>query len=108
MNLTTILNTVCLMIMSVMTLLTKLRLLPFKVRVSEGCHIPRWYGIAYFDVCSLYAVCCPIPFNLIVRYGFRLYCWAKNCNNTPLERELRKAYLRGYRDGEIKRFVESL
>lgn len=37
-----------------------------KKRISEGAIIPKWYGIAYYDWQTDYAVCYPIPFNLLV------------------------------------------
>jgi hypothetical protein len=65
-------------------------------RLAEGYILPFWYGIAYYDICSDYRICYPIPLNLLVRW-IRDFFWAIK---RPSEKKeaLNKAYHMGKAD----------
>jgi hypothetical protein len=65
--------------------------------LTEGEEMPRFYGLAYYD--SSRAVCYPIPLNLIINYGRKLWYRIKAPSLSEMERKLREAYLEGRSEG---------
>lgn len=64
-----------------------------RIDVAQGCLVPHWYGIAYMDYVSLHVVCYPIPFNLLVNWGQKLY------HGICFPNVVSGDYARGFHDG---------
>lgn|GEM_PF-5143457 len=72
-----------------------------KRRLSEGEHIPRFYGITYHDHTHTQAIAYPIPLNLLVRGYRKLLQWVKIYTPTQRERDLLEAENRGFQQGLV-------
>lgn len=48
------------------------------VRLREGDELPDGYGIAYYEPNTTFAVCMPLPLNVIVG-GWRAFIWWLKC-----------------------------
>jgi hypothetical protein len=60
--------------------------------VEQGCCIPRWYGIAWYDKQKMYAICTPIVTNLIIAVAYCVYwrikSWRPFCLNVEVHHRL--------------------
>jgi len=81
----------------------------FQIRkyVAHGDVIPPWYGIAWHDFYRDWAVCYPMPVNMVAGVLYVVYLWLRHgrkgvCND-PLA-----AYSQGYRDGKNLRLEKGL
>ena len=76
------------------------------IKPGEKAH---WiYGLIYWDICTAYAVMCPMPFNLIIRWFRYLYFWVKIYKPTELEILRHRAYIKGCDDGFDKGYERGL
>ena len=65
--------------------------------VYEGELIPKLYGVAWYDVLYLRAVCYPLPINVLIALAHRL--WWKMKKPAVRHCELHRRYLEGWHDG---------
>jgi len=68
-------------------------------RIAEGYMLPFWYGVAYYDYCSSYKICYPIPFNLLVRWVRNIF-WAIKKPSDKLD-AVNKAYQTGRHESRV-------
>lgn len=61
-----------------------------KIRIEEGQMIPKFYGVAYRDYDTLYAICYPIPLNIFMGLWNKILIWFKHGH---------KLYENGYTKG---------
>lgn len=74
----------------------------FKRLIPEGGLIPKGYGVVWRANEDMDVVCCPLPFNLIIRACLDFYYWIiHGCWKSRWERELLNIRLQ-----ESKRFRE--
>lgn len=69
--------------------------------VQEGCELPKFYGIAYWEYWRNYAVAYPVPINLVVRFGRWAWHELIKFRPTELDKMLRKAYDTGSSEGRL-------
>ena|ERR1044072_8448274 len=67
------------------------------IAVSEGQRIPKWYGMCWYEYSTHYAICAPIPLNLIYGGIRTIYYWLlKGFASSALDAKLAEADRRGY------------
>ena len=83
---------------------------PLRKTVEEGEWRPAWYGVAYFDYATNYAVCYPIPLNIVVRvYRIVQYFLLWLLGTAPwLKDPWKRTYERGRMDGKEEMVREAL
>lgn len=69
--------------------------------VQEGCELPKFYGIAYWEYWRNYAVAYPVPVNLVVCFGRWAWHELIKLRPTELDKMLRKAYDTGLSEGRL-------
>ena len=70
-----------------------------KIYLSEGGLMPRCYGVAYLDYMRQEFVCYPIPFNLFVNWGRKLYYRIAGPSIPEIELKINDAYHKGVQRG---------
>ena len=84
-----------------------------KRKVRAGHQYPSWYGVAWFDLKTMEAVCYPIPLNIICRWLRDIYLLLargpsmQKISWTCLEEMRQRSYDAGYSDA-LKRIAARL
>lgn len=68
-----------------------------EVRIGPGVMCPSWYGVAYIDYAANTAVCYPVPLNLFVMWGRKLY--DKICFPNVTSGDYARGYHQGFQEG---------
>jgi hypothetical protein len=75
------------------------------MRIAEGQKIPRFYGIAHWEIETYSGVAYPMPLHWLVCLGRRIYYWAQQ---GTWEKELKRAWDMGYWRGDSHRRTEEM
>ena len=74
------------------------QVLPYHV-VREGERLPWGMRVSYFRLDTKEAVCYPLPFHWVIKWGYRLWLWSLGYTPTHRERSLQEAYNTGFKAG---------
>jgi hypothetical protein len=71
--------------------------------VSNGLPLPRFYGVAWLDWRGMYAICLPVPLNLVAACARGVWIFARHgFMNAPVFSRIGQtdAYYQGMKEGE--------
>jgi len=77
----------------------KLKLRKPIYELEEGGLLPRGFGIAYYEYYSNHVICYPIPLNLFINWGRKLYYKIIGPSIPDIEKRLHRAYTKGVKAG---------
>lgn len=75
------------------------------MKINEGEIIPKFYGVAYYELYSNKAIVYPIPFNFILCFLIRIARFLTRflkggLSPTKQEIDVREAWLKGFESGK--------
>ncbi len=71
-----------------MQIIKRITKLAFLHRLQDGERLPRWYGLAWFDMAEQTYVVAPIPLNLLLGLWNKAYYWLRYPITQPVIQSL--------------------